>query len=99
MPLFAFYCRDGENGTALRTHCREAHLAHLAGAKDDYALAGPLKDGDEIVGSLLVIKADDEGDARRKFEADPYFEAGVWQSIRAAEFLAITGDWVGESAH
>ncbi|MFW5633440.1 MAG: abscisic acid-deficient protein Aba4 family protein [Erythrobacter sp.] len=36
--------------------------------------------------------------ARAIFEADPYFRAGVWQAIRADEFLGVAGDWVGGAA-
>mgnify|MGYP002781264126 CR=1 FL=1 len=61
----------------------------------DYAVAGPLKRGEATTGSLLVIKAADEAEARAKFEADPYFTAGVWQAISVAELRAVAGEWVG----
>lgn len=93
MPLFAFYCRDGENGKTLRERTRDAHLAYLEQYGDSYAVAGPLRQDGMIVGSLLVIDAADEEEARTTFERDPYFEAGVWQSIRASQFEAIMGDW------
>ncbi len=95
MPFYAFYCRDGENGPALREKFLAEHLAHVEAHIDDYAVAGPLKQDEETTGSLLVIKADGEEEARTKFEADPYFSAGVWQSIRTSEFRAVAGDWVG----
>lgn len=98
MPLFAFYCRDGERGPQLREQFLAAHLDHVEAHIDDYAVAGPLKQGEETVGSLLVIKAEDEVEARAKFEADPYFTAGVWQAIRASEFRGVAGDWVGGAA-
>ena len=98
MTLFAFYCRDGEHGAALRERLRGDHLAHIEANMDDFALAGPLKDGEETVGSLVIIKAADEAEARTKFEADPYFLAGVWQSIRASRFVGLAGDWVGGKA-
>ena len=93
MPHFAFYCRDGENGPALRDRTREAHLDYLARHIDSYAIAGPLLQGDMVIGSLLLIEAEDEASARAIFEKDPYFEAGVWQSIRAAQFNALAGAW------
>lgn len=79
----------------LRERHLAAHLAHVEAHIEDYAVAGPLKDGEETVGSLLVIKANDEAAARTKFEADPYFSAGVWQAIRCDEFRGVAGDWVG----
>ncbi|MEP2735984.1 MAG: YciI family protein [Erythrobacter sp.] len=98
MTLYAFYCRDGENGAALRERLLAEHLAHIETALDKIAVAGPLKQGDETVGSLLVVKAEDEKTARSILEADPYFAAGVWQSITVDQFLGVAGDWVGGAA-
>lgn len=95
MALFAFYCRDGEGAPILRERLLAAHLTHVEAHITHYALAGPLKEKGEIVGSLLVIQGDDEAQARTRFEADPYFSAGVWQSIRVSEFRGVAGDWVG----
>lgn len=95
MKLFAFHCRDGEQGEALRARFLADHLAHVEANIGHYAVAGPLKREGATVGSLLVIKAEDEGAARGLFEADPYFRAGVWQAIRTDEFLGVAGDWVG----
>ncbi len=95
MTLFAFYCRDGENGEALRERFLAQHLAHIEANIDKFAVAGPLKDGDATVGSLVVVKAENEADARITFERDPYYEAGVWQSVHVDHFLGVAGDWVG----
>ncbi|MEP5937925.1 MAG: YciI family protein [Erythrobacter sp.] len=93
MPLFAFYCRDGEHSAVFREHTEEALHEHFAKHGDDFAVAGPLAKDDKIVGSLLIIKADDEAGAREKLEAIPYFSVGVWQSIRADEFRPLFGEW------
>jgi len=98
MKLYAFHCRDGERGEELRGRLLADHLAHVEANITRYAVAGPLKQDGVTVGSLLVIKADDEAGARAIFEADPYFRAGVWQAIRADEFLGVAGDWVGGAA-
>lgn len=98
MKLFAFHCRDGENGAALRAHFLQAHLDHVDAHLDRYAVAGPLRDMGGTIGSLLVIRADDMAQARSFFESDPYFDAGVWQAISVAEFTAAAGDWVGGAA-
>ena len=95
MTLFAFYCRDGANGASLRERLLADHLAHIEANIDDYAVAGPLKDGDRTIGSLVVLKAENEAEARAKFEADPYFAAGVWESVTHSHFLGVAGDWVG----
>lgn len=98
MKFYAFYCRDGEDAPQLRERFLKAHLAHVEANIGDFAVAGPLKQGEQTVGSLVVIKAASEDEARAKFEGDPYFTAGVWQSITANEFRAVAGDWVGGAA-
>ena len=98
MALYAFYCIDGESAPRLRETLLMDHLAHVEANIGDFAIAGPLRDGETTIGSLLVIKANDETEARRKLESDPYFAAGVWQSIRVHSFLGVAGDWVGGAA-
>jgi uncharacterized protein YciI len=98
MKLFAFQCRDGEHGEALRAELLEAHLAHIETNIDHFAIAGPLKHSEATVGSLIVIKAKDAAEARARFEADPYFAAGVWDKITVDEFWGVAGDWVGGAA-
>ncbi len=98
MTLFAAYCHDAEGAPVLREQLLTAHLDHVEAHLCDYAVAGPLKQGEETIGSLLVIKATDEAEARAKFEADPYFAAGVWESVSFSEFRGVAGDWVGGAA-
>ena len=98
MKLFAFMCRDGEGSAALRQQALADHLAHVEAHIDDYAVAGPLVEGERTVGSLLVIKAADAAEARARLAADPYFAAGVWESVTSDEFRAVAGDWVGGAA-
>ena len=98
MARFAFYCRDGERAPELRKRGLSAHLAYVEAHIGDYAVAGPLLENGRITGSLLVIQSADEAAARARFEADPYFVAGVWQSIRVSEFRGVAGEWVGGAA-
>lgn len=93
MKLFAFYCRDGENGAVFRQHSHDALLDYFARHGSHFALAGPLYKGGEVVGSLLIIRAATEAEARARLEEIPYFAVGVWQSIRADEFRPLFGDW------
>lgn len=95
MTLFAFYCRDAENAASLRERLLADHLTHIEANIEKFAVAGPLKQGDATAGSMVVIKAEDETEARAIFEADPYFAAGVWASVEVDQFLGVAGDWVG----
>lgn len=95
MTLFAIICRDAANSAALREKLFADHLAHIEAHIDDYAVAGPLKEGGKTVGSMLVVKVENENEARAIFEADPYFDGGVWKSVEINQFLGVAGDWVG----
>jgi|GEM_PF-273284 len=96
MKLFTFYCRDGENGAVFREHSQEALLKHFEEHGSEFVVAGPLMRGDDVVGSLLIVKAADEAQARERLEAIPYFSVGVWQSIRADEYHPLFGDWAAD---
>ena len=93
MPVYAFYCRDGEDAPKIRPTVREKHFAHIFAHVGAYKLGGPLKREGEAIGSLVMIEAEDETAARALFEADPYFIAGVWHSINVDEFVPLTGTW------
>lgn len=98
MRLFAFRCLDATGSAPAREAALAEHLAHVEAHIEDYAVAGPLKEGERTIGSLLVIKARDAAEARLRLKADPYFAAGVWANISCEEFRAVAGDWVGGAA-
>ncbi len=98
MRLFACWCHDAPGSAGPRDAELAAHLAHVEAHIGRYAVAGPLKRGDATIGSLLVLKAENEADARAFLEADPYFAAGVWREIEVEELSAAAGDWVGGAA-
>jgi len=96
-PQFAYacWCRDVPGSAPKRAQFAAAHLAHVEANVDRYMVAGPLKDGEVTVGSLLVVQADSVEDARNFLSADPYFAADIWESIDVESFMAVAGDWVG----
>jgi hypothetical protein len=94
MRMFCFHCRDGEDGGRLRGIHRPAHLDFIHANADHFVIVGPLKRADGlIIGSLLIVKAADEAEARAILAGDPYLTGGVWQSIRVDEFTPLLGDW------
>ena len=46
-----------------------------------------------IIGSLLIIEAETEEEARATVNDDPYVTGGVWQSIRVDKFEPVKGRW------
>ncbi len=96
MKLYAIKAHDGPGAAAIRAEKLMEHLAHIEATLDRLTVAGPLHDEQgQTVGSLLVVKAEDEAAARSYLESDPYFKAGVWKAVDIAAFAAVAGDWVG----
>lgn len=96
---FAIITHDRPGAGPIRMERLKEHLAHIEANLARFAVAGPLRDGQGAPnGSLLVVKADSEAEARAFLESDPYFAAGVWADIRIAPFSAVAGDWVGGKA-
>lgn len=94
MPLFCFYCRDGENNESLREMHMKAQREWMAEHDENYLTAGPLLNAKgDFVGSLLIIEAEDEAAARATINDDPYVTGGVWQSIRVDRFEPVKGRW------
>jgi uncharacterized protein YciI len=78
---FVLRCVDAPEVKAQRAALREAHVAHVRGAGVT-KLAGPLLDErGEIVGSMLVIEAEDLAAAQAFAAEDPYNQGGVFQSV------------------
>jgi uncharacterized protein YciI len=77
---------DGPDTAELRSRTRMAHRDYLYGAHDAVTLklAGPLlsDDGTTIVGSMMVVAADDIAAAQRFAADDPYCTAGLFAQGR-----------------
>lgn len=82
--LFALLCTDKPGALQLRLDTRPVHVAHLTKLNEEgkLAFAGPFLDADgKPNGSLVVVKADSAEAARALGEADPFFKAGVFESV------------------
>ncbi|WP_439532219.1 YciI family protein [Polymorphobacter sp.] len=91
--------QDAPGSGPIRAKYMAAHLAHVEANMARLAVAGPLRNATGAVsGSLLVVHAEDEADARAFIAQDPYFKAGVWAVIEVRAFSAVAGDWVGGRA-
>ena len=86
--LFAIICRDGPDAKELRSRLRAAHLEYLKGFDGEGALplAGPLTDG---AGSLIVVDLEDEQEARRFTDNDPYNKGGVFEEVEIHPFKQV----------
>ena len=93
--LFAIMAFDAPDTEALRAQLRDGHLAHFKTHAGQIAVAGPM--GKSAPGSLIILEADSEAEARAFIEGDPFHAAGVWERIEISTFKAGIGKWVAAS--
>ncbi|MEP3563767.1 MAG: YciI family protein [Marinobacter sp.] len=95
---YAIMSEDVPNSLALRKQARPAHLARLEALKADGRLlvAGPhpaidTEDpGDSgFTGSLVIAEFDSLESAQAWADADPYIEAGVYQSVTVKPYKVV----------
>lgn len=94
--LFVITCRDKPGSKDVRMAGLKDHLAHLDEVFDRVSLAGPLHDAEgNFSGSILVISATDFDDAQAFLQSDPYYAAGIWESVNIDRLGVKAGSWVG----
>jgi len=99
---FLVLCEDGPGAPGLRERDLAAHLEHVERHWRRYLAAGPLRtpsqsgpDGSRIIGSLFLVLATDETEARTLMAGDPYFANGQYHAVRFLEFTPAIGRWLG----
>lgn len=96
MSLFAILAWDRPGAHDTRMATRDAHFSHVERVIDSIAVAGPLRTADGgFAGSILIVKAGGVDEALAMLEADPYFQAGIWERWEIHPFVAAAGEWVG----
>jgi uncharacterized protein len=99
--MFMVLCRDapGDTPGLERQRLLQAHLDHVETVMDRLWVAGPLRGADGgIVGSLLIVDAADEAEARALIARDPYAGALIWDRVEYRAFKGVAGKWVGGKA-
>ena len=92
MPLFVLVCTDKAGGLPLRLATRDAHLGYLDATPGRVKTAGPrLNAAGEMIGSVLVVEADDMADAQAFAADDPYNKAGLFDSVTIDGFRVARG--------
>jgi uncharacterized protein len=95
---YAIIGRDADDALARRMQARPAHLARLHALRDEgrLLLAGPLPaiDAEDpgpagFLGSLVVAEFASLDAARDWAEADPYREAGVFETVEVMPFKRV----------
>ncbi len=89
--MFAVICFDRPDSARLRDANRARHLEHLEANLDKIAFAGPLKNDEDgpSVGTLIVLDVGDRAAAEAIAHADPFYEAGVFESVVIRPFKKV----------
>ena len=76
--LFFVHCEDKSGTQALRRDNRDAHLRYIADY--DVVFAGPTLDdaGEQMTGSVLIVRVEDREALQRFLDGDPYAKAGLF---------------------
>ena len=95
--IFCFVCHDGADAATLRQTHLQAHLDHIETVLDRMPVAGPVPGGEDAGyrGSIVMIEAETEQEARDLFNRDPYAKAAIWDKVEVYPFKAVAGRWVG----
>jgi uncharacterized protein YciI len=94
--LFAIHAVDHVGALDKRLSHYEAHKAFLSDTSTydvTIVMSGPLTadDGQTMIGSLFLVEAADRAAVERFHHADPFFAAGIWQTVTITGFLRRQG--------
>jgi len=78
--LIALIARDKAGALQTRLDNRPAHVDYLK-STGVVSQAGPLLDGDDMIGSLVILDVDDMAAAHSWADNDPYAKAGLFESV------------------
>ena len=86
---FVIHCIDKPNASQTRTRHFEAHKAYLSDSEIKVIISGPLvaEDNATAIGSCFLIQAEDLAQVKEFNRNDPYFKAGLWESVSIHPFL------------
>lgn len=79
--LYALICDDRADAGTLRADTRAVHLEYLKSLGKKLKFAGPFLSDEKPDGSLIVVDAADEAEARSIGENDPYAKAGLFAKV------------------
>lgn len=86
---FVVHCLDREGALPLRLANYAEHRAYLASGPVRTVVSGPLvaDDGETMIGSLFILEADSREAVVAFNAADPFSQAGVWNTVHVHAFL------------
>ena len=88
--LIALIAKDKPDALQTRLDNRAAHLAYIE-ETGVVSQAGPLLNGDAMIGSLVILDVADTAAAQTWADNDPYAKAGLFQSVELIPWKKVIG--------
>ncbi|WP_170570820.1 YciI family protein [Ruegeria atlantica] len=88
--LIALIAKDKDGALQTRKDNRADHLAYIE-ETGVVSQAGPLMNGDDMIGSLVILDVEDMAAAQRWADNDPYAKAGLFQSVDLIHWKKVIG--------
>ncbi|MDH5530152.1 MAG: YciI family protein [Paracoccaceae bacterium] len=89
--LVALIARDQAGALQTRMDNRPAHVDYLKASGKTVFQAGPLIDGGNMAGSLIILDVADMAEAEAWAAGDPYARAGLFASVEMIEWKKVIG--------
>ena len=91
MPQYLVLAQDGTDAEASgrRMNARPLHLEGARQLKENnnFVIGGAiLDDNGKMIGSMMVVQFDTEGELKAWMDREPYITGNVWQSIEVKPF-------------
>jgi uncharacterized protein YciI len=89
--MYAVICFDRPDSAALRDTHRAAHMEYLNANAARIAYGGPLKNAGDgpSTGALIVLDCATRQEAEAIIGADPFYRAGVYESVSVRAFKQV----------
>lgn len=96
-PAFLVICRDAPGQSGLRETHLKGHLDHVEANWERYVVAGPIREPGEtaLVGSVFLVLAASEDDARALMAGDPYVSSGLYGEMEVKQMTLSIGRYPG----
>ncbi len=81
--LYLIHCLDKAGSSDVRKNNLPAHVEYLKSKPIDIVIAAPVvsDDGESVIGSFLVVEAENRAAAETFSANDPYSKAGLFDSV------------------
>jgi uncharacterized protein YciI len=86
--MFIAVLKASAKAAQVRSEQRQAHDAYWEPKMNRIWLAGPLLDGDERKGQVMIVTATSKEEAHALISADPYVVNGAFEPFDVAGFRA-----------